>query len=409
VASGQDLSDDVARLYNGWAAAAVRVNRMPPRFLQPGQVLALRLPAGALSGAPEGCTTVAILGARTTSFTARVGGDRPAEGRTRQELRSASGVLTLSRCGGSRPELADLAVGLAGGRATLEVLVAEGPRTAPSLEGLLPDRQPGPGGTLGDVGVTPEVEPLATRVAEMERRLQGSGATLSPRRTLQPQPHGGGVQPLQLSPGCHRLVLLPDAGPGRPADLDAELRDRHDRMLVRDRSNATDALLEVCVGEATPLELAWITSVRGARVTLLQGSWPIPAGVPHAWSPRARAALASAHRKRNTPALTALPVWEAAGLPGRTSIPVEVAPDGCYLAGVTPARGDARSVKLAVKAGASSYFDTGGGGYESAIAAFCASGARVVTLEVEATGQGLHWVGALWKTGRLAPGTPEAW
>lgn len=302
-----------------------------------------------------------------------------------------------------------MSVRLTAGRAALEIIIAEGSRPAPALDQLLPERQAGRSGALEDVGPTPDVDPLPVRVAEAERRALSTNGRVAPRRQLAPEPQGGGTLRLRLGDGCHRLMLLPETSHGHPVDVDAELHDARDRILVRDRSNASDASLEICVGEQTPAELVWVASSRSAKVTLLEATWALPAGLPFEWGPRARGAMAAAHRKRRSPALTAPPIWEGNGLPGRTSIPVEVAPDGCYVVGLAPTRGDQRSMMLSVQVGTASYNDTGGGGYESAMVSFCAGGARVARVDVESNGQGLFWVAAMWRAGRMPLGAGDAW
>lgn len=407
----QELSDDVSRVQAAWSAAGARTTRLAPRFLQPGQTLPVRLPEAALSRDAQDCTSLAIVGARTTSFNVVIGSERvsPRTPRPGSVHRSSSGIVVLLRCGPMRQELSELGVRLNGGRGALEFLVAQGQPPAPAIEVLLPERQLGLSASLADVGFTPDVEPTPARVAEAERRLLTAGARLSSRRTLQPAPHGGAQLDLSLEPGCHRLTLLPETGPGRPVDVDAELLDSQDRPLVRDRSNATDAVLDVCVGETTPAQLVWIASNRNAHVTLLQASWSIPAGLPLHWGPRARAALAASHRKRRTPAISSPPVWQGSGLPGRTSIPVGIDPEGCFLVGVAPTRGVPRTVTLAVSVGAAHHHDTGGGGYDSALVAFCARGSRTATIEIDTSGHGLYWVSGMWKTSRLPLGSAETW
>ena len=402
-----ELADDVARVSAAWSTGAVRVTRLAPRFLQAGQELPLPLPSRSVHAQAPGCTTVAILATRSVAFSAQFEADREVEHTSPKN--SASGLLMLARCGPSRAQLDQVTVRLPAGRATLEFLIAEGPQIAPSLEQILPERQPGPSGTLGEIGYPPEVEPVPARIAQMEQRITASGGRLAPRRILHPRPQGGGALPVLLAPGCHRLVLLPDTSPGHPADLDAELHDGRDRVVVRDRSHATDAMLEVCTGEAASMELFWLSSNRRANATLLQASWPIPSGVPMQWGPRARAAIASSLRKRVAPAINREPMWEATGLPGSTSVAVEIAPDGCYEVATAPVRGELRTLTLAVTAGTESHHDTGGGGYESALVTFCAKGARVANIEIEASGHGLLWVTGLWRAGTLVPGAPEAW
>jgi hypothetical protein len=407
----QELSDDLALVQAGWAKVSERTTRLSARFLQPGQTLPVRLPESALAANASGCTSLAIVGSRTTSFTVVVGSERVSARMPRpaSSHRSSAGVAVISRCAAARSELSELAVRLNGGRGALEFLLSQGAQQAPAVETFLPERQPGPTASLADVGFTPDVEPTAVRVSDAERRMQSMGARLASRRTLQPPVHGGASIDVSFEPGCHRLVLLPETGPGRPVDVDAELLDVQDRTLVRDRSNATDAVLDLCVGVTTAAQLAWIASNRGARVTLLHASWAIPSGMPYDWGPRARAALAASHRKRQSPQISSPPQWEATGLPGRTSIPVNIDPEGCYLVGVAPSRGDLRAVTLAVAVGPSHHHDTGGGGYESALVGFCARGARTATIDVEASGNGLHWVSGLWRTGRMPLGSAEAW
>lgn len=408
----QDLSHDTARVERAWALAGARVARLAPLFAFSGQTIPLRIPDAFTEPQQKVCTTVVALGSRTTTFSiesSRTASDWAASKSDLMGRRSVAGVVVVVRCGRARPELANLALRMSSPRGAVEFLVAQGARPAPAVDHVLPEREAGPSAPAFDVGRPPLVEQLLTRLGDAERRIQGSAGVLIGKHTVVSDSLGRGNQFAVLAEGCHRMELLPEVGRSTAVDLDAEIRDTKERLLARDRSNATDAILEMCVGEETRAALFWAGTVREGKVVLVHGHWPLPKGIPTSWGPRARAALSAAQRRRVTPSVSSPPQWEGWGVPGRTVVSVEVEPDGCYLFGAGVSRGESRSLLVVARAGAALTYDMAGTGFEGAMVRFCASGSPRVMLEVDAVGQHLGWVAGLWKTGRVALGMDPGW
>jgi len=408
-AGAQDLQTDADRLEAEWKKSS-RVVRLPPRFLVSNQSFLVPAGRGAKTPDPAGCIAVAILGERTASFGIYFSRPGVAARDTQPAVRSTAGAAMITRCGADRRDASEMLVRMLSGRGALEVVVAESEKQPIALETVLPERQPGPSAMLVDVGPPPDVDSLPVRIADAERRVISAGGRLLPRRQLKTAPgQSSGAVAVDLADGCHRLVLLPDTGPGRVGDVDVELHDLHDRVLGRDRSSATDAALDVCVGEATPAMLAFAGGAKGSSITLLHGTWAIPAGIPEAWGPRARAALAAAHRRRPAPMLSRAPVWQGEGLAGRTVIPIELDPEGCYSFAVATTRGEPRGMRVAARVGASNYVDVAVAGAEGSVLAFCAQGQTHVRADLEVSGANTHWTAGLWRTGTRALGAAEPW
>jgi len=406
-AGAQPLAEDAARVENAWRNTGAEVTRVSPRFLHADRRSRL-LPAPTAVLTKKTCTTVLILGERTTSFVLAAN-DEGAR-MPRPLVPGLAGVASVSKCGSRRADFDDLWVRVQGGRGAVETLVGHSDQPLPAVEQILPERRPGALANMVEVGPPPDVAPSSVRIADAERRVTNAGGTLRPRRALPPNtsPTGSGLG-LELAEGCHRLVLIPATRPGVPFDVDAELHDREDRVLAQDRGSATDAALETCVGQTTAAALVWAGSVANAPVTLVHGNWQIPPGIPREWGPRARAAAATAHRRRRAPALDAPPTWEGEGLSGRTVIPIEPDPSGCYAFVVALTRGEHRGVRAAVHVGASRHLDIGPMGSEASLVTFCAQGNGRVRAEIDVSGSNVHWAAGAWRVGAHPPGAPDPW
>lgn len=406
IAGAQPLADDAARVESAWRNAGSEVTRVPPRFLHADRRTRL-LPATAPL-TKKTCTTVLILGERTTSFTLAANGEG---GRmTRPLVPGLAGVASVTKCGPRRSDLDDLWVRVQGGRGAVETLLGHSDQPLPSVEQILPERRVGALASMVDVGPPPDVAPSSVRIADAERRVTTAGGTLRPRRVLPPNASStaSGLG-LELDEGCHRLVLVPATRPGVPFDVDAELHDREDRVLAQDRGSATDAALETCVGQTTSAALVWAGSVRDAPVTLVHGKWQFPPGIPQEWGPRARAAATAAHRRRRAPSLDTPPTWEGEGLSGRTIIPIELDPSGCYAFIVALTRGEHRGVRAAVHVGASRHLDIGPMGSEASLVTFCAQGNGRARAEIDVSGSNVHWAAGAWRVGSHPPGAADPW
>jgi hypothetical protein len=216
---------------------------------------------------------------------------------------------------------------------------------------------------------------------------------------------GGGVADLVLEAGCHAIILFaidPRAmNPGLRSrlDLDAEMRDETgDRMLTRDRSDAPDARLELCVGESTPVQVAFAGSTAGAPVLASHVVWPILDRLPSAWGSEARARMAHVLLTRHTRTLLREPVLLAEGGSGMTPMPLSIEPGACYLALVAVTQGAARAVNLQVHVGMHDAFDDRGADENGAVVAFCAGAQASAWANIEARGTPLlGWGLALYR------------
>jgi hypothetical protein len=249
--------------------------------------------------------------------------------------------------------------------------------------------------------------PPEKRADVAEGRARRDGATVSPRRTWMASSDGTGSADDSLEPGCHTLQLFAvDPRSSNPAqrgklDLDAEVRDgTGDRILARDRSDAPDARLEVCVGEPTPIEVVFVGSPGGAPVLVSHASWPLPDHLPSLWGPEARARMGHALLSRHVRLLLRNPVTLAQGGSGTTPIPLSVEPGACYVALVSVIQGATRAVGLRVHVGPRDSFDDRGADENGAVVAFCAGDRTEARAEVETHGTPLlGWGLALYRLG----------
>jgi hypothetical protein len=411
-----EVLDDVERVVALWPRQGVQVERLGPLFLERGRAQGLDLTAEL--GPSSGCTCVLALGAASLEFALssadplvdlRAGLlDEELDDAEPQPLRSASGLLLLTRCGPRTRELAQLRLEALSPRGTVEILVARGGRPR-ELPEILPERDSGPSAALGDPGRAIEPGPLVERVAQAERRARAEGAEQVVRVALRASPTGAGELILKLAEGCHRLEVMaevPSTLPRRITDVDAELRDADDagpRIFRRDRGDTPDARLEACVGEPRTVSLRFAGASGAVAVTVADAVWPIADAVPRGWGARARAGFASALARRRGPSPTEAPIVEVLGAQGITSLPVDVVPGGCYLAAVALVRGEAQAIRLTAAVEGRLAHDDAVDEPEGAALAFCATTARVARLEVHTRGSGPWWALAVWPMGASLP------
>ena len=401
-----DLATDAAALASGWTAAGLTVTRLPALFVEHGPQRVPRLPASALDPATATCATVAFVAPRTVDFAARVE-PRPAMKRFAlgaQVERSLGGVATVARCGAAKAQLAELAVELRAAHAAVELVVAEGPATAPPPASILADRAVGPVARPVDASPPPLREPMAARVARAEASARRAGQGSVRMLELQPGADGSGRQVVRFDDGCHRIDLLAEAPPDRPLDLDAEARDAStQRVLARDRGDATDARLEICLGDATPIEIVFAGATAGA-VHLIDARTPLATTLPSGWGPRPRAGFAAALARRRFGAPARAPIATWTGVAGVTAAHAELVPGACYLASVAVAQGESRGLALSAHLGAATFSDAVSGPPEALAVAFCATSPAPVELDVEARGGNVTWVLSLWQVAERDPG-----
>lgn len=415
-----DLRADADRVARLWSAEGAIVRRLPPSFLEQGRARVVDVAASAPPG-DGGCVTLAAVAPRTVDLSVATG---PAplgaaalllaassdldEG---PEPHGGSGSVVVSRCGPAAGEMALAVLVQRSPRSAVEVLVARSAAPLAPLEALLPERVAGPAAPRGSPGRTLGLGPIDQRLARVETRARGEGAADVSRTRVRPPSSGRGEVGLVLSPGCHRVEVLAEAatrGHVRlPADVDAELRLPPGQVVARDRGDASDARLDVCVGEETPAQLAFVGAPGAAGLHVTDAVWPLPDVIPERWGPRVRAAVFSALRRRNVPLPRGEPVHESFGVQGVTTVPLPVDPGRCYLAVVGVAQGAGRGMRLTAQLGARPAVDEAGPRPEGVAITFCPETGDVVPVVVELQSAGAWWLLGVWELGGETPGAGE--
>jgi hypothetical protein len=211
---------------------------------------------------------------------------------------------------------------------------------------------------------------------------------------------GSGTVHVHLERGCHRIELFsPEVHAGKRKlrlDLDAELHDDSgDILLARDRGDAADAKLDVCIGEARDTLLSFAGAISAAPVIITRAFWPMPAGLPSVWGAEGSRRFATALRARSS-VPTRAPVALYEGIVGSTSFVSPVEPGACYVAVVAVTRGTPRALSLRAVVGATEHSDERGTGDGAALTAFCTRDHDRVNLTVDARGSALAWGAALY-------------
>jgi hypothetical protein len=404
-----ELREAVQRLADAWreVGAAVVVDRS--RFLEedrddqhPVVVAVPDLPDGE-------CTTIVILGARGLGFHVRFAdgdADEP------KRMPSVAGAVSIERCGEGEP-LRRLIVSTDSGRGALEMVVARSAKPLPPLRTVLPERTGGVLAATAEPGTLPALPAPEKRAEVAESRAKRDGAVVAKRTTWQAGIDGAGAGEQTLAAGCHTLQLFAldprTAHPSRRGklDLDAEMRDKEgDRLLARDRTDAPDAQLAACVGEATQVAVVFAGSPPRAPVLVSHVEWPLPDHLPTVWGSEARGHMAHVLLVRHVVSLPRDPAFVAQGGSGITPIPLSIEPGACYLGIATRVRESARAIGLRVRVGAKTFADDRGVDEDGAAVAFCARDREAAVAEVEARGTPvLGWGFALY---RLQSGMWEA-
>jgi hypothetical protein len=434
-----ELHDSVERLADAWRGVGASVLVDKTRFLTDDssdeRPVVITLPP-----LPEGeCTTVVLLGARGLGFHVRLAepNDEDTGGK---RVPSVAGAVSIERCGGPAPR--KIVVASDSGRGALETVLARSEKPLPSLRAVLPERSGGPLMPASEPGALPPLPAPEKRAEFAETRAKRDGAAIVQRKTWQAGADGSGGGDEMLDPGCHTLELFapdprspavtaPDtkhgaagapeprrAGAGAPdsrrggagaadvrpshrgkLDLDAEMRDdADDRLLARDRTDAPDAQLAVCVGEATRVDVVFAGSPPSAPVLVAHFAWPLPEHLPSIWGAEARGRMAHVLQVRHVASLPHEPVLLAQGGLGLTPIPLSIEPGACYLGIVTRAKEAARSLGLRIHVGATDAADDRGIDDDGAAVAFCAGDRSSALAEVEARGTTLlGWGFALYR------------
>jgi len=379
------LADAVQRVAASWRAAGAIVVVDKTRFLTDGETAAVVIPGGA----PAECTTVLLLGARGLGF--HVGTGETSETNSRERIASEAGAVTWERCG-TGPLPHRLLVTSDSGRGALEMAVARSAKPLPHLHAILPERTEGTLGPVADAGALPPLPSTGRRAEIAEARARRDGATILARIPIKSGPDGAGVAEAALAPGCHVLtVFAPDVRSTPPRrrgklDVDAEMRDNDDRLLARDRSDAPDARLSVCVGETIRVAVTFVGSPPDAPLLISHGFWSLQQHLPEIWGTETKARMAQVLLARHVVSLPEEPAFLAQGGAGTTSVPMSLEPGACYLAVVSLVQGASRSVDLRVHVGAREITDGHGIDEAGAVAAFCAGDRSSASAQVDAHG-----------------------
>jgi hypothetical protein len=411
-ARAEGLHDEAERLAAAWRAVGASVVIDKPRFLQEevdrDQHLVVALP-----DLPEGeCTTVVLLGARGLGFHVRLaeeGSDEP----NVKRIPAAAGALSIERCGTPLPPR--LVVASDSGRGAFETVVARSSQPVPPVRVVLPERTGASLLPTNEPGGLPALPSPDKRAEVAEARARRDGATVNQRTTWTTGSDRSGSGDMTLEIGCHEIQLFAvdprvlHPGLRGRLDLDAEMRDETgDRLLGRDRSDAPDATLVKCVGEATRVEVVFAGAPSGSPVLATHASWALPDHLPPLWGPAAQARIAHVLLARHVPALRQDPVLLAQGGYGVTPVPMPLEPGGCYLAVVTLAKETARSVGLRIRVGATDVGDDRGIDDDGAAVAFCAGDTSRALGLVEARGAMLlGWGLALYRLQSSVWGEPQ--
>ncbi len=396
-----DLVEEATRVTTSWAAAGAAVKRADPHFVSEGDTFGLDLGATPATG----CLTVALVGARGLSFHVRTDDavDDPLammSGETDHgRASSIAGLLTLERCGDA---FAHVELLVDGGRGAVETVVARSPKPLPPLRTVLPERVGVVGPPGLDLGPFPPLPLLTKRVEAAEARARGDGAKVAARRVVAAEHDGSGQTELLLGEGCDRVELFAPDVPRAPhrnrLDVDAELRDADtDEVLARDRTDAPDAHLELCVGKRTRVTLAFAGSEPDHELPLLFASWKLAEHLPLVWGAEARAGFAAALRARHLPPPPGEPVFLAEGASGASSASTPVEPGACYVAALGTVHGRARGVGLRVRLGGREMQGDRGQSLSATAVAFCAGADASAVFDIDARGSGLAWGLALYR------------
>jgi hypothetical protein len=391
------LANDVSELKSHWALTG-RVEELRPRLLGRGERLPLVLPEWSTRAEQQGCTSLVVLGSPSVSFALHLREDDGAEPEPSQV-----GWAQLVRCGDARAELELVWLEMRSPRGVLQAVVAGAAAPLPTPGALLGHRDPGPLSESGEAGTVPLLASLDSRASAWESQAKRDGAVQIEHQMLRATNGQIAGARLELPTGCHRLSALSvqTVRTALPRDVDLFVRGETFPVLGRqDQTENADAEVEFCLGKPTPVRLAVMGLMPGDRSMLQHASFPLPDGLPERWGTEPRARLAEAFFRRGFRGQLRGPVDEALGVAGRTTLPLSLEQETCYVAGVSVIQGSVKALAVEVSLpdveGARDGTST-----ESAIAlAFCASESVEAALRVEAIGPSVAWFAVLFRIGR---------
>lgn len=402
-----ELADDVAAIGRAWhVGGSVRV--APARVMQRAERRPVLLSALETSAETADCVSVAIVGAPSATFVARVTGDKASHLSPADSQRpSVAGVVDLEFCGADKALLGSLEVEMRSPRAIVQAIIVRGASRARPVREVLPRRDPAMVAAPESAGPMPASAPLSVRTGAAERRYRRESADDVGRRLVRADDAGSGDFLLALAEGCHRLDLFGAGAAGEaavPVDVDAEVSfPDTGEVLSSDRSDSADATASFCLGAASAVRVRFAGAAPRSSVLVLHGRWSLPRGLPTYWGAATRAHMAEALRERRVKAPVEAPVYSSIGVAGVTALPVQTEPGACYQVVAAVMDGHA-SLSLAATAGDRTSENRSPDDGDGAALAFCAGGADHALVEVEAQGPRVVWLLGVWQTGRVTLG-----
>lgn len=376
------------------------VTRFRPRMLEQGRTQPIFVPQNMLEPRTPGCVTVSAISTTNVAFLLAFDEQEADPARRAWPVPSAAGVAEITRCGARKPLLSSLVAKMRSRRGVLEVLLTVSEHPPASAIEALPERNAGAALTSPHVGKRPRLAPLQARVdrqllrwrqAEVERvrrSVEDAGAT------------GAKSVILHLEAGCHDVRVLGESDNDSPVDLDARLYSLvTDEVIDSDEEHSGQARVVHCVGRGARFRLDFSGARPGSEVTVLQGRWELPAGIPLNWGPHARSQLALSIFGDGFSPIERAPMSSSLGVRGVTSQRVQLDPTACYLVAVASIRGTVQHLAFGAYVGGRPLQSKGALHGSGASLEFCTQGAGEVELETQATGSGLAWILGVWQLG----------
>lgn len=383
-----DLRDLTSALANKHREAGADVVTLPTRFVYDGESFAVVLP---LPTVAKRCTSVSLVGARGLSFHVTLGDADSGK------VPSAAGALEIVSCDG--PPLDRLRVVSDAGRGALEFVVSFSDAPLPSLRDVLPERAPGSSATSAEAGPLPALAPANKRAEASELRSRRDGAATVTRSALIAGREGSGSAQLEVDPGCHRFDLAASETRKRGrVDLDAEITNvRDDALLARDRGDSADSRLDLCVGTATALRLAFVGATPEEPILVAHAFWPLPASFGQEWSSETRARMTSAFVAHRVAPPADKPVFVALGGGNFTPVFAQLEPGACYIAAVALSHGVVRSMRLRARVGENEASEERPPQDAAGLVSFCARDRDAAEIDVDVHGTSVAWTLALFR------------
>ncbi|HYQ14752.1 MAG TPA: hypothetical protein VEQ58_03315, partial [Polyangiaceae bacterium] len=206
---------------------------------------------------------------------------------------------------------------------------------------------------------------------------------------------------VKLAPGCHRLLLTePDDAPPYVLLLSEGDEETAERFAS---SETGDVTREICTARERRLLLSIETAPLEVQRRLGVAHFPLPLGLPTRFGPEIAGRLTAALGGSSAPKKLGPLVTASLGAQGRTSLPRALLPQTCYLATAIGVHGSLQALSLAARSGAHSAESTSAGTQPGPHVGFCTGRSGRVELEVEARGNGLAWLVAVFQLGPARP------